>query len=250
MKEGLAAKIGNLDVTMQSAMGLVAIGIDTGLTATAVSALFRRTMLKISFQATGRGLIEIITESNSAGNFTLGADILHLAKRVIEATLAEETLTGKFATVFKILKTAGEILSLFGLALDGIAIIYEAIDGANQREEFRKAIIDLCVRRFSTKKIQQLTQTTLSFSSDARATLNYAQSLEELVDEGNLSQDAANEKIRKSLSDVEMKLTEADDDSVYDTLQKQDKLNGAWTNEDPSLQEIKNIIDSDSDKGN
>jgi hypothetical protein len=64
--------------------------------------------------------------------------MIRSAKTVVDAALEGENLTGKFAKTFKWLKVVGETVSVLGAALEGVAILVEAIEGGHQREELRK----------------------------------------------------------------------------------------------------------------
>lgn len=68
----------------------------------------------------------------------MGVDILRAASRILGSVIKGEHLTGKVASAFKVLKVAGKILAALGFAFEAINLIYEAIDGAHQREQFQQ----------------------------------------------------------------------------------------------------------------
>ena len=70
-----------------------------------------------------------------------------------------------------------------------------------------RAIKDLCVRRFSVKKIQQYTRVTLSFASDGSTIASLAQTLQEVVNSGTLTQEQADETVAKKMRELEPKIT-------------------------------------------
>ncbi|KAF8656313.1 hypothetical protein AX16_002615 [Volvariella volvacea WC 439] len=237
-----------LDLGVKVAIGIAGIGFVTGLSATTIGLIFQRGLITVTLQAAAVGLVRIIT-----GNVSEGVGLMQAAGRILNSVLKGEALADKVATVLKVLKVAGEVLSALGIAFDAIALIYEAIGGAKQGDDFVQAIKDLCVRRFTTKKIQRYALITLQNDSDAAAIADYYVTVQELVDAGDMPQQRANEKVQAKLNDLAPKITGAidaiDDQSVWNALDEQDKSsNIAWRNEDPSLEEMLAIIDSKLDK--
>ncbi|PFH46939.1 hypothetical protein AMATHDRAFT_7230 [Amanita thiersii Skay4041] len=239
MKLNLLSKDGRIDIALKTGIGFVGVGVKTGLIATSITALLQGSLLRVSLQAIGVGLLKVLV-----GQFTEGISLLRVAGNIISTAFKGELLTGKVLTAFKVLGVVGKILSLLGVALDAITLIYDAIDGAKQRTEFQKQ--ELCVRRLTTKKIHQYVRTTLAFSSDVQGILDYAQNLQELVDEGTLTQKAADEKVKQKIAQLEPKIKEAlnkiDDESIYKMLQQEDIKRKSWTNEDPSFAVIEEML--------
>ncbi|KAF8650928.1 hypothetical protein AX16_005026 [Volvariella volvacea WC 439] len=245
MKKELDKQDEALDLSMKVATGIAGIGFITGLSAVIVSTIFQRRLITVTFQAVAVGLVRIL-----AGDLSKGASLMAAAGRILKSVFKGEALAGKVATVFKVLKIAGEVLSVLGIALDAILLIYEAIDGAKQREQFQQAIKELCIRRLTTKKIQQYVRVTLQFASDAKAVADYAETLQELVKEGDMTQARADEKVRAKMGELAPKVTAAidaiDDQSIWNMLNEQDKnSNIAWTNEDPTLAQMLASIDAE-----
>ncbi|KAF8656312.1 hypothetical protein AX16_002614 [Volvariella volvacea WC 439] len=248
MKKELDNQDHNLDIAMKVGTGIAGIGFLAGVSSATVSIIFQRKLITTTFQAVATGLMKIL-----AGDVLKGVGLMQAAGRILKSVLKGEALSGKVASVFKVLKVAGTVLSVLGIALDAIMLIYEAIDGAKQREEFQQAIKDLCVRRFTTKKIQQYVRVTLQCTSDAKAIVDYAQSMQDFVVDDLLEQAVVDAKVQQKMTALEATMTKAigeiDDNTIYKSLQDQDReSNIAWTNEDPSLAQVLAIIDAELEK--
>ncbi|PFH46938.1 hypothetical protein AMATHDRAFT_68695 [Amanita thiersii Skay4041] len=239
IKANFLSKDERINISLGIGVGLVGNGIKTGLTGTSIATLLQGCLLRVALQAIGVGLLKVL-----GGQSTEGICLLHAAGDIIQTAFKGELLSDKALTAFRVFKVVEKILSL-GIPL-GTIHIHIAIDGTKQPEELTKAIKELCVRRLTTKKIQQYARTTLTSSGDVHAILSYAQSLQELVDEGALTQKAADEKVNQKMLQFEPDLKEAlnkiDDKSVYKLLQQQDITRKSWTNEDPSFDEIEKMI--------
>ncbi|KAF8650922.1 hypothetical protein AX16_005020 [Volvariella volvacea WC 439] len=237
MKKELQNKDDRIDLAIKSTLGYIGTGL-------AISALFQRSLLRVSLHAIGLGLVKIFT-----GQFGVGVDVLRAASRILGSVLKGEYLAGSVATAFKVFKVAGQILSVLGIALDAIVLIYEIVDGAKQREELRKAIKELCLRRLTTKKIQQYTRVTLQFATDVSAAISYTNSIQELVLDGTIPQSTVDKKVRDKLAalgpKIEKAVNEVDDASVYAMLQQLDSSRFSWTNEDPSFAEIMRMAEEE-----
>ena len=72
------------------------------------------------------------------GQFDKGVGLVRAAGKLLKVTLKGEKLVGKVGTVLKVFKVAGKFLSILGLALDAFTLIYEAVDGADQRKTLQK----------------------------------------------------------------------------------------------------------------
>ncbi|PAV22942.1 hypothetical protein PNOK_0000900 [Pyrrhoderma noxium] len=246
LKRELEAKDEGLDIAMKLATGVAGIGFLCKAGPILIKVIFNRNLVNIALRAVGVALLRIIT-----GNLSEGQALLSSISKFLSSALKTENLTSKFAvSMIKYLKVAGKVLTILGVAFDAVFLIYEIVDGAKQRAEFQKAIKDLCVRRFSVKKIQQYTRVTLSFASDGSTIASLAQTLQEVVNSGTLTQEQADEAVAKKMRELEPKITKAIDDvndnSVHKMLAEQDKeSNIAWTNEDPSLLEILKMLEED-----
>ncbi|KAF8881849.1 hypothetical protein CPB84DRAFT_1827986 [Gymnopilus junonius] len=238
----------SVDISLKVGTGIAVIGFLSGRTATAISVLFSRSLIVVSFRAIGIGLVKILSASVSEG-----VGLIRSGMNILRATLKGKALAGKVARVARGLRVAGKVLLYLGFAFDLITIIYDAIGGDRQRDEFRAATKELCVRRFTVKEIQQYSRIALSFESDAKAIIDLADSLQELVDEGLIDQAAANKKVAEKMEDLEPKLSSAidavDDTTIWEMLAIQDAESQiAWTDEDPNLSEILRIIDEEIDQ--
>ncbi|PFH46937.1 hypothetical protein AMATHDRAFT_7228 [Amanita thiersii Skay4041] len=222
MKAKLTSKDGRIDLALKT--GSIEYPLLTRI-AMAVATLFQGSLLKVSLQAIGVGLLKVLV-----GQFTEGLSLLSAAGNIISTAFKGKFLSGKVLTAFKVLRAAGVVLSLFGLALNASILIYEAVDGAKQRTELQK----------------QSNQGALSFSGDMRAILDHTRSLQELVDEGVISQKVVDGKVQEKMVKLEPRIKEAlnkiDDESTYKLLEEQDKSRKSWTTEDPSFTEIEKMI--------
>ncbi|KAF8889194.1 hypothetical protein CPB84DRAFT_1849457 [Gymnopilus junonius] len=237
-----------VDISLKIGVGLAGLGFLSGRSATVVSLLFNRNLITVSLRAIGVGLVRMLRSSINDG-----IALIRGGMNILRATLKGQALAGKVARVARGLRVAGKVLTYLGFAFDLITLIYDAVTGEEQREEFREAIKELCVRRFTVKEIQQYTHITLSFESDAKAIIDLADSLQDLVDDGTIDQAVADAKVAKKMNDLEPKLSSAidavDDESVWKILSLQDAESKiTWTDEDPNLSEILHIIDEEIDK--
>ncbi|KAF8874810.1 hypothetical protein CPB84DRAFT_1752869 [Gymnopilus junonius] len=202
----------------------------------------------VSLHAIGVSLVRMLRSSINEG-----VALIHGGMNILQVTLKGQALAGKVAHVARGLRVAGKVLTYLGFEFDLITLIYDAVTGEQQREEFREAIKELCVHRFTIKEIQQYTHITLSFESDAKTIIDLADSLQDLVDDGMIDQAVADAKVANKMDDLEPKLSLAidtvDDESVWKILSLQDvESKIAWTDEDPNLSEILHIIDEEIDK--
>ncbi|PFH49019.1 hypothetical protein AMATHDRAFT_41834 [Amanita thiersii Skay4041] len=260
MRKHFEKKDDRLDLAIKSDLGLIKKGVRVGIKgrdpflmikyhslltriiATSLSALLKGSLLRVTLQAIGVGLLRVIS-----GQVKEGTSLLRAAGNILTSAYKGKLVTGRVATALKVLKVAGKVLKILGLVLDGITFIYEVVDGAKQRSEFQEAIKELCARRLTTKKIQEYAHISLSYSSDVQAMFSYDKSLQDEVDSGTFAQAKANEKVAKKLNELDPKISgemnKIDDESVYKELKEQDMKRKAWTNEDPSLAEIQKMIE-------
>eukprot|EP01116_Phalansterium_solitarium_P004955 TRINITY_DN161_c0_g1_i2.p1 TRINITY_DN161_c0_g1~~TRINITY_DN161_c0_g1_i2.p1 ORF type:complete len:451 (+),score=161.84 TRINITY_DN161_c0_g1_i2:113-1465(+) len=110
-----------------------------------------------------------------AGEFALGMRFIRLAGRF--AGTAAEVGAGVGGATARLVVRLGrliklaDILVILGVVIDGIILLYSAIEGARQREELRRGIKDLFARRLGAKIGQLQAHAAASYSANVHAML-------------------------------------------------------------------------------
>ncbi|PFH45769.1 hypothetical protein AMATHDRAFT_71107 [Amanita thiersii Skay4041] len=223
--------------------GIMGLGAISGLSAQALSLLCNRQLVMVGFRVIAIGVVKLI-----GGEIDAGLKLLKAAAGVFSKILKGESLVGKAATAFKVLKVVGKVLAVLGVVIDVVTFAIDLIEESKQRDNLREATKELCVARVQMQMTQDYARTTLFFSADARATLDYADTLQELVDDGTITQDAADKKVNDKIDQWIPKLGEGIDGitekSAYDSLTTFDNSRTSWTNEDPDYNFILNKLQS------
>ena len=68
-------------------------------------------------------------------------NMIRSAGRAISSVLDGAGLSKKFLTAIKYLKNAAKVLTVIAVILDGILLIYEAIEGDRQRTALRECVV-------------------------------------------------------------------------------------------------------------
>ncbi|PFH45684.1 hypothetical protein AMATHDRAFT_71236 [Amanita thiersii Skay4041] len=247
MKNDVQQLDDNVKLALNVGSGIMGLGAVAGLSAAAIGLLCNRQLVMVGFRMIAVGLVKLI-----AGETELGLKILKTAASAFSKFLKGEALVGKAATAFRVLKVLGKVLAILGILIDVGTLIWDVVEESKQRDQLRDATKELCVARLQVKMTQNYARATLFFSSDARATLDYANDLQELVKEGDITQKRADEKVDDKINKWIPKLKESidaiTDKSTYDDLKKFDSDRTSWTNEDPDynyiIDKLKNIKDS------
>ncbi|PFH49013.1 hypothetical protein AMATHDRAFT_5265 [Amanita thiersii Skay4041] len=206
-----------------------------------ISLLFQRQLVFVAFRAIAVGLFKLIT-----GQATAGLAILRGARNVFKSVVHGQVNVGKAATAFKVLKTLGKFLSVLGIIIDTATLVFDLVDGAKQRAQLQEATKELCVARFQVKKTQQYTRVMLFFASDAKATLDYRETLQQLVRERVITQQHADTQVKRKIDEwipkLKTSIDSVKDQEIYNDLRTFDNSRQAWTNEDPSQTYIQEKI--------
>ncbi|PFH45683.1 hypothetical protein AMATHDRAFT_8813 [Amanita thiersii Skay4041] len=236
----------NVKLALNVGSGIMGLGAIAGLSAAALGLLSGRQLVMVGFRMIAIGLLKLIS-----GQVDTGLKILKAAGGIFSKLLKGEAVVGKAATAFRVLKVFGKVLAILGIIIDVGTLIWDVIEESKQRDQLRNATKELCVARVQVKMTQNYARATLFFSSDARATLDYANELQELVRDGDMTQERANKKVDDKINKWIPKLKESidaiTDKSTYDDLKKFDSDRTSWTNEDPDynyiIDKLKNIKD-------
>ena len=121
-------------------------------------------------------------------------------------------LSAKFVTAMKYFKNAARVLTVIAVILDGILLIYEAIEGAQQRTALRecvtmlsiffnvplilyasRAIVELCARRFDIQKMQLSIMACDTFTDIASSIINSRNVFDQMVKDGTITKKQADE---------------------------------------------------------
>ncbi|PFH45018.1 hypothetical protein AMATHDRAFT_10195 [Amanita thiersii Skay4041] len=236
----------NVKLALTVGSGVMGIGAISGLSAEALGLLCNRQLVMVGFRMIAIGLLKLV-----AGETEVGLKLLSVAADAFSKILKGESLVGKAATAFKVLKVLGRVLAVLGVIIDVVTFVIDFVEESKQRDTLREATKELCVARVQVQMTKDYSRATLFFSADARATLDYADTLQGLVDDGTITQEKADEKLAEKIDEWIPKLKEAiegvTEQSAYDSLKTFDDSRTSWTNEDPDydyiLEKIKNIQD-------
>jgi len=75
--------------------------------------------------------------------------MLRSASRAISAVLDGTGLSKRFLTAIRYLKNAAKVLTVIAVILDGILLIYEAIEGAQQRTALQECVTSFFFKNMS-----------------------------------------------------------------------------------------------------
>ncbi|PFH45682.1 hypothetical protein AMATHDRAFT_71233 [Amanita thiersii Skay4041] len=236
----------DIKLALNVGSGLMGLGAISGLSAAALGLLCCRQLVMVGFRMIAIGLIRLIS-----GQAETGSEILKAAASIFSEVLKGDALVGKAATAFKVLKVFGKVLAILGILIDAETLIWD-VEETKQRDQLQKATKELCVSRLQIKMTQKYARVTMFFSSDAKATLDYTNELQELVDSGVMTQAKVNQKvddkINKWIPKLKQSIDAVTEKSTYDDLKKFDTNRNSWTNEDPDydciIDKLKSIKDS------
>jgi len=185
-----------------------------------------------------RGFVRILNGAVAEGAAMIGAG---LRTGRLLATYAD--MTAEASRFVRIFRAGAKVLAAVSVVLDGVLLIYQAIEGAKQRTALQNGIIELFSRRQNVKTLEMNVFAVESFQGEIQGYLTTA----DILTDGP-SKDAVlaqyEATIVQHVTDAQSQIT---DDIVYNTLKSQDTLSGAWTNEDPTLQQALAWIASQPD---
>ncbi|PFH49432.1 hypothetical protein AMATHDRAFT_4886 [Amanita thiersii Skay4041] len=228
--------------------GLYFFGATLKLSATILRMFLQRQLLVIGIRTISMGLLRLLS-----GDLPAGLKFIRAASKMLSRFFRGGRVVGRAATAFRRLKVFGKALCVAGILIDVVTFAIDFSQEKKQRDGLQAAIKELCIARFEVKKIQMHASVVVTYSSDARATLDYAATMQDLVKQGLLTQEVVDAQVNKKLdqwitSGVEIdgkklpsmkeELDAITDAKVYETLDKFDKDRSAWLNEDPGLKYI------------
>eukprot|EP01116_Phalansterium_solitarium_P004956 TRINITY_DN161_c0_g1_i4.p1 TRINITY_DN161_c0_g1~~TRINITY_DN161_c0_g1_i4.p1 ORF type:complete len:452 (+),score=169.44 TRINITY_DN161_c0_g1_i4:132-1487(+) len=197
-----------------------------------------------SFRLFAKGMRAIFL----VGDLALGLRYIRLAGRF--AASAAEVGAGMGGATARLVSRLGrlikfaDVLAVIGILIDGIILIYAAIEGARQRDELRKAIKDLFARRLGAKIGQLQAKAAATYSSNIHAML-LAMSL--MDHKPGANNDALN-AIIKSQEDNMISNLQSDMDGInYDEATKLLTAmdTGRYTTEDPTKEEAIKMLEEE-----
>jgi len=167
------------------------------------------------------------------GAFAEGANMIRngiRAGRIVAANVEAGENAQKFIRFFK---AGAEVLSLIAVVLEGIILIFQAVEGAKQKEELKRGIFELVCRRLTAKELEQNTFAVENFVKEIHGFLVTADQLPV-----NPETDRVLNKLNLDMSDhVHNQLAAITSQALWDKLHTEDVSNGQWLNEDPNLQQ-------------
>jgi len=214
------------------------VGFISGLSALAVPrivTLLNTGALVAGLDLVGRGFVRILRGAVAEGAAMIAAGI-----RTGRLLANNVDLTAEASRFVKFFRAGTRVLAVISVILDGVVLIYQAIEGAKQRTELQKAILELFSRRQNVKTLEQQVFVVESFQGEVQGYLFTADTLQP-----GPGTDAVLKQFGDAIIDhTKAALDKITDQGVADTLKEQDKNSNAWTNEDPTLaQALKWIAD-------
>ncbi|PFH49436.1 hypothetical protein AMATHDRAFT_63188 [Amanita thiersii Skay4041] len=256
--KNLKDAVGNLDDSINIALkvggGIAALGVTLKLGAPALRMFIQRQFLFVGIRSLVVGVMKLI-----AGEFNAGMKLILASSKMFSKFFrGGKPLVGRAATAFKVMKVLGKVLLVAGIVIDAVTFGIDLHSEGKQRDALQAAIKELSVSRFQAKELQMQASITVSYSSDARATLDTSATLYGLVKDGTLTKDLVDKKVKDKLDawiskgtiidgvkqpSLDEKLKGVTDEVVYANLFKFDKDRDAWMYEDPNLAYIKSEIE-------
>ncbi|RYO92487.1 hypothetical protein DL766_007900 [Monosporascus sp. MC13-8B] len=211
----------------------------TGLAAAPVARILSTGALAAGADLFGRGFRAMLNGEEA------GLAMMRAAFRTFRALRIGGEVSETAAKVARLVRTAAAVLSILGVVLDGIVLIYSAIEGAKQKDELQKAIRELCARRFQTKQLEDQLFATETYCSQVSAfliTYNVLKQQGQSEASIKIIMDALLKNVVENLTQDLAKITE---DKIWGQVGDIDKQsNVAWTDDDPSHEWVKAFIES------
>ncbi|KIM35368.1 hypothetical protein M413DRAFT_431011 [Hebeloma cylindrosporum] len=113
------------------------------------------------------------------------------------------------ANSMKALRIGGDLLVGIGVLVDAGLLIAEAVKGAEQRADLRKAIIELCASRFAVTQVQQQANVILNFKSDAKSIVKMKTKYDDWVKQGRMTVEEVAVEIKPDMHKAEADLKAA-----------------------------------------
>jgi len=226
MVNAMKGKDGQVDKVLDASF---MIGFIAGLAALVVPrvvTLLNTGALVAGLDLVGRGFVRILRGAFAEGVAMIGAGVR--TGRLLATNVELGADASRFVRIFR---AGARVLAVISVVLDAIVLIYQAIEGARQREELRNAITELFARRLNVKTLEQQVFNVESYQGEVQGYMATANILQPGPGTDQILQQFA-DTIIQHIKDGMAKIT---DQTVYDQLHNQDVASNAWTNEDPSL---------------
>ncbi|KAM5352961.1 hypothetical protein ACJ41O_005683 [Fusarium nematophilum] len=167
----------------------------------------------------------------------------------------------KAATGLRWVKRAGKLLQWAGVIAEAALLVYQVVEGEKERATLRAAIIETCSSRFGAKKLQLLVNQSMLWTSKTAGIITSMNFMldkkKEQEDENDpdlnpalkITMEDINKQVLKDINKLvdgfDKDLAECNpDNKVLGDLAILDSRDsgGAWTNEDPNLDAMKQWI--------
>ncbi|KAJ3557366.1 hypothetical protein NM688_g1511 [Phlebia brevispora] len=244
LKQDLQSHDGFFDAATKVAGALMCIAsvVGTGRSAVSITVkLYRTHMLQLTVLAFVRGTALIFT-----GSVDSGMTLVRSAFGVAKDAQKVEGIGGTLGKTLRGLKRFSEVIGVLGPTIDALALTADAYVGSQQKEQLQNAIVELCCRRFSVKKLEQQAFLIQLSYGDAKAILSdYEGFLKDIENEKVTTQyvnQKMEEKLSKAADEVKKMMQDSDrlsDQKIWSDLAAMDRASSiAWTVEDPDLAQI------------
>ncbi|KAG7442538.1 uncharacterized protein BT62DRAFT_1079149 [Guyanagaster necrorhizus] len=238
MVKALHGKDDSLNLGLKVSGTVAAAAFFCGAGAAVATKLLNNGLLRMHLQTIATGLSKALS-----GGSKEGLEVMKTGSDIIHTGLEAEEITETVARGLHVLKIAATVLTVVGVILDGTLLIYEAIAGEEQLKEQRKGIKELCVRRFTVKKLQECFRDISLFATDVKGAVDLEDTLRELVKDGTLTEGQMKTKLEKKYNG---KMNHITDKDVWEKLDDEDNQSGVpWRDEDPSLAAIQKYIEEE-----
>jgi len=206
------------------------IGFISGLSALLVPRIY--TLLNTGALSCGINLVARGFARMLRGAFAEGVELMRAGIRAGRVLAGNAALGADASRFIRFFRAAAKVLSIVSIVLDAVVLIYQAIEGAKQRDALREGILELFSRRQNCKTLEGQIFNAESYQGEVQGYLIVADTL---------APGPARDQALAAISDniithVKEGLAVITDQWVWDKLHEQDKNGNAWTDEDPSLQ--------------
>jgi len=200
-----------------------------GLSAAPIARILSTGALAAGADLFGRGVRAMLNGEE------VGLAMMRAAFRTFRALRIGGEVSETASKVARAIKTAGTVLAVLGVVLDGIVLIIAAVQGAKQKVALQSAIRELVARRFQAKQLEDQLFATEAYCSQVTA---FLLTYKTLVAQA-LPETAINAVMDNLLKDVVVNLNKdlqaITDDKIWSQVDDLDKQTSvAWTEDDPT----------------
>ncbi|KAJ7898271.1 hypothetical protein B0H14DRAFT_2675416 [Mycena olivaceomarginata] len=244
MKTGLEGRDSYVDVALKVGNGVFAIGVAVKFGGPLMIKLFTSTLMQLCFVAIARGTILVIS-----GSVDQGVHLIRAGARGVRYVSDVSKVGETVSKALRYVKIASKVLLAVGLLIDGVLLVWELIEGKEQKEKLQAAIVELVSRRFTVKMLERSAWVSQLMASDAKSLVELQDDLDQDIQDGEITKEKAQKKMEKKAQRVIDQLQESmaehvTGEIVWQALSDQDRMSGvAWTEDDPGMQSVQKWLE-------